>query len=123
MSIVAGIAALAIAPGSPELVAALMEVPALFGPLLFVEGLGYGLNSVGVLAWSPLAPMAETVVGVTAMLGELPLFLWLLAKGASTPPASIHACPVSRWLRAPRPTPFEQISLLRHDLTQIARER
>lgn len=122
VSIVAGITALALAPDDPALVLATMEVragvqnvwesffalhllllaplvyrsgrvPPLFGPLLLVAGLGYGLNSVGVLAWPTLAPAAETIVAATAMLGEVPLFLWLLVKGARQPARDSHPLP------------------------------
>lgn len=112
-SIVAGLTALALLPTVPDLVLPLMEarraiataweaffalhlvllavvvqrsglVPRLFGPMLFVAGAGYALNSLAVLAVPALGPVAAAVVAVTAMLGELPLFLWLLVKGSTT---------------------------------------
>ncbi len=111
-SIIAGITALSLGQATPDLVLALMEwrgavqsvwetffamhllllaplvyrsglVPKLFGPLLFTAGLGYALNGLGGLALPAIAPITEQVVAVTAMLGEVPLFLWLLAKGVS----------------------------------------
>lgn len=116
-SIVAGLTALAVLPAAPDLVLPLMEVrraisatweaffalhlgllavvvhnsglvPRAFGPMLFVAGAGYALNSLAVLAFPALIPTAAMVVGVTAMLGEVPLFLWLLVKGTSTPRAA-----------------------------------
>lgn len=116
-SIVAGLTALAVAPTAPELVLPLMEargaisatwesffalhlgllsvavyrsrlVPRAFGPMLFVAGAGYALNSLAVLAIPSLIPVAAAVVAVTAMLGELPLFFWLLVKGTNTATAT-----------------------------------
>lgn len=110
-SIVAGLTALAVVPSAPELVLPLMEVrraiaaaweaffalhlgllavvvhrsgrvPRVFGPMLFIAGAGYALHSLAVLAVPALVPIAAGVVGVTAMLGELPLFGWLLVKGS-----------------------------------------
>jgi len=117
VSVVAGVAALAMAPGEPALVAGLMEVregiqtvweaffalhlallaplvarsgrvPWLFGPMIGVAALGYALNSLAGLAWPELAPVATAVVAVTAILGEVPLFLWLLVRGARPVAAS-----------------------------------
>ena len=109
-SMVAGLSALALLPTAPELVLPLMEVraavtavwesffalhlgllavvvhrsgllPRVFGPMLLVAGAGYALNSLAALGLPELRPTAEVVVGLTAMLGELPLFGWLLLRG------------------------------------------
>jgi hypothetical protein len=122
-SIVAGAVALAVHPTTPELVLPLMEVrkaisatweaffalhlgllavvvyrsglvPRIFAPMLVVAGAGYALDSVAVLAVPALIPAAAAVVAVTAMLGEVPLFIWLLVKGISSsdaPVAVAHA--------------------------------
>lgn len=121
-SIVAGLTALAVLPTAPELVLPLMEaraaisttweaffalhlaflavvvhrsgrVPRAFGPMLMVAGAGYALNSLAELAVPSLVPVAAVVVGVTAMLGELPLFFWLLVKGTVAPPATAAIAP------------------------------
>lgn len=112
MSIVAGLTALAAGPDAPDLVALLMalrdgigatweaffalhllllaplvarsgRVPWVLGPLVAVGGLGYAVNAVAHFALPELVPVAEVVVAVTAMAGELPLFLWLLVRGAA----------------------------------------
>lgn len=111
-SIVAGLAALSVGSAAPDLVLALMElrvtvqhvweaafavhlallsvlvsrsgrVPRLFGPLLAVAAGGYALNSLALLAAPSLLELTGAVVGVTAMLGEVPLFLWMLAMGVA----------------------------------------
>ncbi|MEZ4316686.1 MAG: DUF4386 domain-containing protein [Myxococcota bacterium] len=113
VSVVAGLVALHVAPASPELVEGLMvarasiqdvweaffalhllllaplvgwsgRVPRVFGPMLVAAGLGYAANSLGVLVWPAASSWTETVVMVTSMLGEVPLFFWLLFKGVST---------------------------------------
>lgn len=115
MSVVAGLAALAVGADAPPLAALLMalrdgigatweaffalhllllaplvtrsgRVPWVLGPLVAIGGLGYALNAVARFALPDLVPTAATVVAVTAMAGELPLFLWLLARGAAPTP-------------------------------------
>lgn len=58
-------------------------VPKVFGWGLLLGGLGYALDSVGVMLWPGLAPTTEVIVAVGAMVGELPLFIWLLIKGVA----------------------------------------
>lgn len=111
VSVVAGFAALAVGADSPAVVEMLMvmrdgigatweaffalhlvllsvlvarskRVPAILGGLVAVGGLGYALNAVARFAVPGLEPMAQSVVAVTAVFGELPLFLWLLIRGA-----------------------------------------
>jgi Domain of unknown function (DUF4386) len=53
-------------------------VPRLFGPLLAVAGLGYALNGLGSLLVVSAAPVFARIVGVTAVVGEVPFVFWLL---------------------------------------------
>lgn len=111
-SVVAGRTALAVLPTAPDLVLPLMEarvaiaatweaafalhlgllavvvhrsgrVSRVFGPMLLVAAAGYAFESVALLAVPALVPVAAGVVGLTALLGELPVFLWLLVKGTT----------------------------------------
>jgi hypothetical protein len=111
-SLVAGLTALSVGSAAPDLVLALMElrvgvqyaweaifavhlallavlvarsgrVPRFFSPMLSVAAGGYALNSVALLAAPSLLELSAAVVGVTSMLGELPLFLWMLAMGVA----------------------------------------
>lgn len=56
-------------------------LPGLLGVLLVVSGLGYVANSFAVFLAPGLADTMATVVVVAALIGELPLTLWLLVKG------------------------------------------
>jgi hypothetical protein len=69
-------------------------VPRLLGTLTVVAGLGYLADSLANLVAPTAAGVSGVVVIATAMLGELPLFLWLLIKGvpaADAPAADLHA--------------------------------
>lgn len=56
--------------------------PAIFGVLMGVASLGYALNGLGNLVAPASAPGFAAIVGITAMVGEVPFVLWLLIKGA-----------------------------------------
>lgn len=56
-------------------------LPGVLGLLLVVSGLGYLANSLAVFLAPGLADTMATVVIVAALIGELPLTLWLLVKG------------------------------------------
>lgn len=57
-------------------------VPRGFGALLALAGVGYGLNGLGCLLVPAAAPTLAALVGLTAVLGEVPFVFWLLIKGA-----------------------------------------
>lgn len=56
-------------------------VPRIPGVLLFLAGVGYFVQSFGVIVAPDLAGALETVVLVLAIPGELVFALWLLIKG------------------------------------------
>lgn len=56
--------------------------PAVFGVLMGIASLGYALNGLGNLVAPGSAPAFAAIVGITAVLGEVPFVLWLLIKGA-----------------------------------------
>lgn len=56
-------------------------LPRVLGPLLIASALGYLANSFAVFVVPRLADVLGVVVIVTALIGELPLTLWLLIKG------------------------------------------
>ena len=56
-------------------------LPRLLGVLLVLSGLGYLGNGFAVFLFPDLADVMATVVIVAALIGELPLTLWLLIKG------------------------------------------
>jgi hypothetical protein len=58
-------------------------LPRILGVLLVVSGLGYLGNSFAVFLAPGLADTMATVVLVAALVGELPLTLWLLVKGVN----------------------------------------
>jgi hypothetical protein len=55
--------------------------PRALGVLMVIASLGYGLNGLGNLAAPSHAATYAAIVGVTALLGEVPFVLWLLFKG------------------------------------------
>ena len=59
-------------------------VPRIFGVLLAVAAVGYLADSVGHLLWSGYDDAFGWLVGVTAVVGEVPFFLWLLIKGVDS---------------------------------------
>ena len=58
--------------------------PKVLGVLLLVAAVGYLSDSFGSLLWSGFGDRFGWVVGVTALVGEVPFFLWLLVKGIDT---------------------------------------
>lgn len=56
-------------------------LPRFLGALLVVSGLGYVANSFTVFLVPDLTDVMATAVIVAALIGELPLALWLLIKG------------------------------------------
>jgi hypothetical protein len=56
-------------------------VPRLLGILMFVAAVGYLTDSLVKLLWPDLAGITAVAVGVTALIGEVPFFVWLLVKG------------------------------------------
>lgn len=58
-------------------------LPRVLGVLLVVSALGYAANSFSVFLAPGLADVMAVVVIVAALIGELPLTLWLLVKGVN----------------------------------------
>ncbi|HEY7331477.1 MAG TPA: DUF4386 domain-containing protein [Candidatus Limnocylindria bacterium] len=58
-------------------------LPRFLGVLLVVSGLGYLANSFAVFVVPDLTETMAMVVIVAALIGELPLTLWLLIKGVN----------------------------------------
>jgi hypothetical protein len=56
-------------------------LPRFLGVLLVVSGIGYVANGLAVFLAPDLADVTATAVIVAALIGELPLTLWLLIKG------------------------------------------
>jgi hypothetical protein len=56
-------------------------LPRVLGILLLASALGYVANSFVVFLFPSLMDVMGVVVVVTALIGELPLTLWLLIKG------------------------------------------
>jgi hypothetical protein len=56
-------------------------LPRALGPLVALAGLGYGANGLGHLLAPGAAAVLASVVGLTAVAGEVPLVLWLVFKG------------------------------------------
>lgn len=59
-------------------------VPKVFGPLLGLAGAGYALNGLGSLLVPSMAPVFAGIVGLTAVVGEVPFVFWLLIKGVKS---------------------------------------
>jgi hypothetical protein len=57
--------------------------PRVLGILLVVGSLGYLTDSFGNILFPNYEAIFGMVVGVTAVIGELPFFLWLLFKGVN----------------------------------------
>ena len=57
-------------------------LPKVLGALMIVAGVGYLQATVGEVFLPEWAGVTGAIVGVTAIGGELPLFLWLLVRGA-----------------------------------------
>ncbi|UJR82135.1 DUF4386 domain-containing protein [Sandaracinus amylolyticus] len=52
--------------------------PRVLGALLMIASFGYALNGLGHLVAPSGAPIYEIVVGVAALVGEVPFVLWLV---------------------------------------------
>jgi Domain of unknown function (DUF4386) len=57
--------------------------PRILGILVIVGSLGYLIDAYGNILFPNNAEIFGVVVGVTAIFGELPFFLWLLIKGVN----------------------------------------
>lgn len=57
-------------------------LPRVLGALLVVSAAGYVANGIAVFVAPAIADVTATAVIVAALLGELPLTVWLLARGA-----------------------------------------
>src|SRR5215210_9530580 len=57
--------------------------PRISGILMVVGALGYLAHSYGSWLYPNYAETLASVVGVTAVIGELPFFLWLAIKGVN----------------------------------------
>ncbi len=56
-------------------------LPQVLGVLLWVAAAGYAADGFGNLLWSGYEDSFGWLVGLTALVGEVPFFLWLLIKG------------------------------------------
>ena len=57
--------------------------PRILGILMVLGSLGYLLDSYGNIHLPNYEELFGVIVGVTAVIGELPFFLWLLIKGVN----------------------------------------
>ena len=57
--------------------------PRILGILMVLGSLGYLLDSYGNILFPNYEEIFGVIVGVTAVIGELPFFLWLLIKGVN----------------------------------------
>lgn len=55
--------------------------PRVFGVLMGIASVGYSLNGLGNLIAPSHAPTFAAIVGLAAMVGEVPFVFWLLIKG------------------------------------------
>lgn len=55
--------------------------PRTFGVLMGIAAFGYALNGLGNLVAPGSAPVFAAIVGIAALVGEVPFVLWLLIKG------------------------------------------
>jgi hypothetical protein len=56
--------------------------PRMFGVLMGIAAFGYSLNGLGNLVAPNSAATFTAIVGLTALIGEVPFVFWLLIKGA-----------------------------------------
>jgi hypothetical protein len=71
-------------------------VPRVLGLLLAVAAAGYLADSVGNFLFPDAEDTLSALVGVTSVIGELPLFLWLLVKGVAVPLSPVPAAAQDR---------------------------
>ena len=57
--------------------------PRILGVVMVVAALGYLTDAYGNMLYPNYDETFGWVVGVTAVVGELPFFLWLLIKGVN----------------------------------------
>jgi hypothetical protein len=57
--------------------------PRILGVLLVLPALGYLIHGYGSILYPNYEEIFDVVVGVGAVIGELPFFLWLLIKGVN----------------------------------------
>jgi hypothetical protein len=57
--------------------------PWILGVLLILPALGYLIHGYGSILYPNYEEIFDVVVGVGAVIGELPFFLWLLIKGVN----------------------------------------
>jgi hypothetical protein len=57
--------------------------PRILGVLMVVGSLGYLIDGYGNILFPNNAEIFGVIVGVTAVFGELPFFLWLVFKGVN----------------------------------------
>ena len=57
--------------------------PRFLGIVMIIGSLGYLLDSYGNILFPNYEAIFGVIVGVTAVIGELPFFLWLLIKGVN----------------------------------------
>ena len=55
--------------------------PRAFGPLMGLAALGYALEGVGHVVAPHMGALFASVVGITALVGEVPFVLWLVFRG------------------------------------------
>ncbi len=60
-------------------------LPRGFGPLVALAGLAYIQHTAVMVLWPEAASAAEGLVAISALLGEVPLFLWMLVRGVREP--------------------------------------
>lgn len=56
-------------------------IPRIFGPLLWINGLGYMIASITFILWPDFLRTVSKIVFPSYFLGEFPLIFWLLIKG------------------------------------------
>lgn len=56
-------------------------LPRWLGPLVAFAGLAYIQHTAVMVLWPEAAGAAQATVAIAALVGELPLFLWMLVRG------------------------------------------
>jgi cytochrome c biogenesis protein CcdA len=71
--------------------------PRILGVLMVFAALGYLTHSYGSWLYPNYAETLASVVGLTAIIGELPFFLWLAIKGVNVQRYNERAQQQPRW--------------------------
>jgi hypothetical protein len=71
--------------------------PRILGVLMVFAALGYLTHSYGSWLYPSYAETLASVVGITAIIGELPFFLWLAIKGVNVQRYNERAQQQPRW--------------------------